>query len=136
MSSKSYPHKYFYKIGEVAEIIEVEPYVLRYWETEFNLKISKTKNNQRLYQKKDVEKIQEIKRLLYTEKFTISGAKTQLKTKRKSKEPKSLEEQMNLLAEVKGLTSDREFLNKLRREFLRMKDLLAEKDVSHHFDVQ
>ncbi|MCB0327713.1 MAG: MerR family transcriptional regulator [Bdellovibrionales bacterium] len=135
MSSKNFPHKYFYKIGEVAEIIEVEPYVLRYWETEFNLKISKTKNKQRLYQRKDVEKIQEIKHLLYDEKFTISGAKTQLKKKKKKKSAPSLEEQMNLLGQVKGLTSDREFLRKMKKEFEHMKNILQEKDLSQFHDV-
>jgi DNA-binding transcriptional MerR regulator len=70
------PNKLYFKIGEVSEITGVKPYVLRYWETEFNIvKPSKTRTNQRLYRRKEVELILEIKRLLYEEKFTIAGAK-------------------------------------------------------------
>ncbi len=73
------PNKLYFKIGEVSEITGVKPYVLRYWETEFNIvKPSKTRTNQRLYRRKEVELILEIKRLLYDEKFTIAGAKKML----------------------------------------------------------
>lgn len=78
--SKVIPDKLFFKIGEVAEIVGVEQHVLRYWEDEFNvLKPNKNRSGQRLYQKKDIETVLEIKRLLYTEKFTIAGAKNRLK---------------------------------------------------------
>ncbi len=76
--------KLFYKIGEVAEITGLEPYVLRYWEGEFNLKLTKSKNQQRLYQKKDIDQIHRIKQLLYEEKFTIAGAKRKLRERRKN----------------------------------------------------
>lgn len=73
------PDKIYFKIGEVAEIVGVEPYVLRYWETEFPaLKPSKSRSQQRLYRKRDVELLLKIKRLLYEEQFTIAGAKKQL----------------------------------------------------------
>ncbi len=73
------PQKLFYKIGDVGRITKLEPYVLRYWETEFPfLKPSKGKSGQRLYQKKDIEIILEIKRLLYDEKFTIEGVRKKL----------------------------------------------------------
>ncbi|HLG18246.1 MAG TPA: MerR family transcriptional regulator [Bdellovibrionota bacterium] len=81
---KQYPNKLFYKIGEVAEMMALEPYVLRYWEGEFNLKLTKSKNNQRLYQRKDIDQIERIKSLLYEEKFTIAGAKRRLRENRKS----------------------------------------------------
>lgn len=73
------PDKLYFKIGEVSEIIGVEPYVLRYWETEFPaLKPSKSRSQQRMYRRRDVELLIEIKRLLYNEMYTIAGAKKQL----------------------------------------------------------
>jgi len=85
MPSKNIPDKLFYKIGEVAKIVDVEPYVLRYWESEFGIKLSKSKNKQRLYQKKDIETVQKIKRLLYEERYTIEGAKKKLKERKRNK---------------------------------------------------
>lgn len=74
------PDKMYFKIGEVSDITGVEQYVLRYWEAEFKLvKPYRTKSNQRLYRKKDVETILKIKELLYDEKLTIAGAKKKLK---------------------------------------------------------
>ena len=74
--------KRYFRIGEVSSIIGVEPYVLRYWEGEFpQIRPSRTDTNQRIYQKKDLEIIEEIKRLLYEEKMTIKGAKQRLKKK-------------------------------------------------------
>lgn len=70
------PDKLFYKIGEVSRIADIEPYVLRYWETEFPfLKPRKNKSGQRVYVKKDLEFILEIKRLLYQERYTIEGVR-------------------------------------------------------------
>lgn len=80
------PEKIYFKIGEVSEIVGVEPYVLRYWETEFDLlKPSKAPSKHRLYKKRDVELLLEIKRLLYTEGFTIEGARKKLKEAKKKK---------------------------------------------------
>ncbi|MBI3815656.1 MAG: MerR family transcriptional regulator [Nitrospinae bacterium] len=76
---KEIPDKLFFKIGEVAEIAEIEPHVLRYWESEFGLlKPEKSKTGQRVYRKKDIETVLEIKRLLYEERFSIEGAKKRL----------------------------------------------------------
>jgi DNA-binding transcriptional MerR regulator len=73
------PDKLFYKIGEVSKIVGVEPYVLRYWETEFPfLKPRKNKSGQRVYIKKDVEFLLYIKRLLYHERYTIEGVRKRL----------------------------------------------------------
>lgn len=78
------PEKIYFKIGEVSQIVGVEPYVLRYWETEFDLlKPAKAPSNHRLYKKRDVELLLEIKRLLYTEGFTIAGARKKLKQAKK-----------------------------------------------------
>jgi DNA-binding transcriptional MerR regulator len=77
--STSIPDKLYYKIGEVSEITGIEPYVLRYWESEFKIMSpSRSKSRQRLYRKRDLELIMEIKRLLYDERFTIEGAKKRL----------------------------------------------------------
>lgn len=82
--SKEIPDKLFFKIGEVAEIAEVEPHVLRYWESEFGLlKPEKSKTGQRVYRKKDIETVLEIEKLLYEDRFSIEGAKKMLMRKHK-----------------------------------------------------
>ncbi len=74
------PDKPYFKIGEVAELAGVEPYVLRYWETEFRtIRPEKTRSKQRLYRRKDVEAVMAIKRLLYDEGYRIDGAKRRLR---------------------------------------------------------
>lgn len=84
------PEKLYYKIGEVSQITGVEPYVLRYWESEFKIiSPGRTNSKQRLYRRKDLELILEIKRLLYEEKFTIAGAKKKLQ-KMKTEQEKQL----------------------------------------------
>src|SRR6266487_6743399 len=70
-----------YKIGEVCKIADVQPYVLRYWETEFpSLAPNKSGGGQRLYTKHEIDIILRIKQLLYSEGFTIAGAKKKLET--------------------------------------------------------
>lgn len=74
------PDKLYFKIGEVSKITRVKPYVLRYWEAEFKIiNPRKSKSNQRVYRKIDVELILEIKRLLYDEKYTLNGAKARIR---------------------------------------------------------
>jgi len=73
------PNKLYFKIGEVARLTGVKPYVLRYWESEFTgLGPKKSGTNQRQYRRKDVELVLEIKRLLYEKRFTIEGARKHL----------------------------------------------------------
>src|SRR6516225_2240898 len=73
------PDKLFFRIGEVSQIVGVEPYVLRYWESEFKaLSPKKSGTGQRMFRRKDVELLLEIKRLLYDKKFTIEGARLAL----------------------------------------------------------
>lgn len=70
------PNKLYFKIGEVSSLLTVEPYVLRFWETEFpKLAPKKTDKGQRMYRRKDVELLLQIKHLLYEKKFTIEGAR-------------------------------------------------------------
>lgn len=80
--------KKYFRIGEVSRFIGVEPYVLRYWEGEFpQIRPNRADTNQRTYQKKDLEIILEIKRLLYEERLTIEGARQRLKQKKQEKGP-------------------------------------------------
>lgn len=73
------PNKLFFKIGEVCEITDTQPYVLRYWESEFPaLAPAKNSSGQRIYRRRDIETVLRIKQLLYEEGFTIAGAKKRL----------------------------------------------------------
>jgi len=80
MSSKlQKPSKLFYRIGEVSRLTGLEPYVLRYWETEFSqIKPDKGRSGQRLYKNKDLDNILQIKQLLYKDGYTIAGARRKL----------------------------------------------------------
>ncbi len=101
------PDKIYFKIGEVSRILGVKPYVLRYWETEFDLlKPGKAPSRHRLYKKKDVELLLEIKRLLYAEGYTIEGARKKLKENKKEdrrqlKLPLSESKYKNTLVRIK-----------------------------------
>lgn len=89
----------------MSRIIGVEPYVLRYWESEFpQIRPRRADSNQRTYQKKDLELIMEIKRLLYEEKMTIEGAKRRLKQKR-NKEISSDPELAEVRRELEAILS-------------------------------
>jgi DNA-binding transcriptional MerR regulator len=81
------PDKLYFKIGEVAKLVGVKPYVLRYWETEFpSVRPGKTRSKHRLYRRRDVEALLEIKRLLHKERYTIEGAKKRLRAWREDAE--------------------------------------------------
>ena len=74
------PPKLYYRIGEVAGIVGVEPHVLRYWETEFrSVKPQKSAKGQRVYSRRDVETLCRVRDLLYRDKFTIAGARKKLR---------------------------------------------------------
>lgn len=100
--------KLFYKISEVSRKTGLEPYVIRFWETEFpTLHPRKSKGNQRTYTKREIDLILEIKQLLYDEKLTIPGARKRLRQSNKhqsegightlSTVKKELEELLHLL---------------------------------------
>lgn len=79
--------KTYYTISEVAEMTDIKPYVLRYWEKEFHeLSPRKHSSGRRMYTADDIELIREIKHLLYEREFTISGANKELKSKEKNKQ--------------------------------------------------
>ena len=96
------PDKVYFKIGEVAEIIGVEPYVLRYWESEFpQIKPVRASSKQRLYRRQDLETLLDIKRLLYVEQFTIAGARKRIASKNAPKPKISQEEQQEFFLSIK-----------------------------------
>lgn len=98
--------KLYYKIGEAAKIVQVEPYVIRYWETEFSyIKPLKLKSSHRLYSKNDIEKLLKIKDCLYNKKFTIKGAK-------------------KALTELSASEKDRELLGKTIDELKSIREIL------------
>src|SRR5580700_4283347 len=79
------PDKLFFRIGEVSQLVGVEAYVLRYWESEFpGLSPRKSSSGQRMFRRKDVELLLRIKHLLYDQKFTIEGARKALTTEAKA----------------------------------------------------
>ena len=83
------PDKLYFRIGEVAKLLGVAPYVLRFWESEFpHMKPNKGGTGQRLYRRRDVEAAFRIRQLLYDEGYTIPGARQALKTDGKAGAPK------------------------------------------------
>lgn len=102
------PEKKYYKIGEISRITSLKPSVLRFWETEFKeLRPPKSRTGQRLYTRHEVELLLEIKRLLYTERLTIDGARKRLTADRRESSlrsevvaPKSESEYRTLIKEI------------------------------------
>jgi DNA-binding transcriptional MerR regulator len=114
------PDKLYFKIGEVCKITKVEPYILRYWESEFKLvKPYRTKSNQRLYRKKDVESILKIKKMLYEDKFTIAGAKLKLKDTNIQEKEKGKQLPLGFIPH-----KYREVLKEIREEIQQIRDSL------------
>ncbi len=97
------PEKLYFKIGEVAALLELKTHVLRYWETEFSvLQPVKSRSNQRLYRRKDVETALLIKDLLYRQGFTIAGARQKLqREKHLSSPPDTIASADKILLELK-----------------------------------
>src|SRR5690348_6533047 len=92
------PDKLYFKIGEVSELLGVEPYVLRYWESEFpSLSPKKSGTGHRLYRRKDVELLLRIKHLLYEKRFTIDGARHYLHDEAKSLHQKDIKQEQQAL---------------------------------------
>ncbi|MGQ0647791.1 MAG: MerR family transcriptional regulator [Gemmatimonadaceae bacterium] len=81
---RSDPIQEFFSIGEVCELTDLKPHVLRYWESQFRfLSPAKNRSGNRVYQRREVELIQLVKHLLYTEKYTIDGARQKIDEHRK-----------------------------------------------------
>jgi DNA-binding transcriptional MerR regulator len=94
------PDKLYFRIGEVSRLLGVEPYVLRYWETEFpSLSPKKSDTGHRLYRRKDVEQLLQIKELLYGKRFTIEGARQTLASRAKEPRIEPVREQASLFVD-------------------------------------
>jgi len=92
------PDKQYFKIGEVSRITGVKPHVLRYWESEFgSIRPQKSRTNQRLYRRRDVELLLQIKQLLYQEGYTIAGAVRRLRELSRAKKRKSSTEDLEVM---------------------------------------
>ena len=89
--SAAEPIQEFFSIGEVCELTDLKPHVLRYWESQFKfLNPAKNRSGNRVYQRKEVELILLVKHLLYTEKYTIEGARLKVEEHRKAGDLKSV----------------------------------------------
>jgi DNA-binding transcriptional MerR regulator len=109
------PVKLYYRIGEVSHIVGVEPHVLRYWESEFrSIRPQKSRKGQRIYSRRDVDKLLKVKDLLYTHGFTIAGARKRLREGGAEPEPKPVE--VEARAELPPLPRARVALLELRDE--------------------
>ena len=87
MKLQPIPERLYFRIGDVAEIADVKPHVLRYWETEFSeIQPEKSSTGQRVYRRRDVETVLMIKHLLYAEKYSIEGARQRIRELRRDGE--------------------------------------------------
>ena len=116
--SPEIPDKLYFRIGEVANLLSVEPYVLRYWESEFpSLTPKKSGTGHRLYRRKDVELLFKIKHLLYDKRFTIEGARQTLSEVKKAPAKR-------LPAKTQGDLFHYDPLPDIRRELVSILELL------------
>jgi DNA-binding transcriptional MerR regulator len=130
LAPQEIPDKLYFRIGEVARLAGIKPYVLRFWETEFpSLGPKKSGTGHRLYRRKEVEMVLEIKRLLYEKRFTIEGARKFLETRGKS-EPvraaKAVKPAKKVQAELfsTGPAVPETFLRDLRKELREIVEML------------
>jgi DNA-binding transcriptional MerR regulator len=128
------PDKLYFKIGEVAKFTGIKTHVLRYWETEFKaIRPNKSRSNQRLYRKQDVDLILHLKDLLYNQGFTIAGARKKLREKPKKnvvapilKKDSTAKVDDQLALPLAG-SFDPLMLKEIRQDILRLKNSLDAK---------
>jgi len=113
VEENSLPDKLYFRIGEVAELVGVEPHVLRYWESEFRLRPHRSGSGQRLYRKQDVGRFLRVRQLLHEEGYTIAGARKLLVDGEESTSPvapplsrPSLEESLRRVRELRSHISN------------------------------
>ena len=108
------PKKLFYRMGEACEITGLEPHVLRFWESEFSqLKPRKNRAGHRVFNEADIEIIQQIKRLLHEEGFTIAGAQKKMSGEDEDREPSADFDKKTVLRELAEVKSILQNLLKL-----------------------
>jgi DNA-binding transcriptional MerR regulator len=112
--------KLYYRIGEVSDIVGVQPHVLRYWETEFrSIRPQKSSKGQRVYSRRDVEKLLRVKDLLKNQGFTIAGARKRLSEPTEAARPDPPEPEA-------GTKNMRRTLLGLRQDLMRMLEQISE----------
>lgn len=125
--STDIPEKVYFRIGEVSDLVGVDPHVLRYWESEFKIiKPHRAQSNQRLYRKKDVEYLLLIKTLLHGEGYTISGARKFIK--------KGVKPETQLKVEAKSPGGEKQpdkRLEEIKQELQKIQQLLALKSLRY-----
>jgi DNA-binding transcriptional MerR regulator len=105
--SAAEPVQEFFSIGEVCELTDLKPHVLRYWESQFRfLNPAKNRSGNRVYQRREVELILLVKHLLYTEKYTIEGARQKVDEQRKGGELRTVARAALTLQTLEALEAD------------------------------
>ena len=118
------PDKLYFRIGEVARLCSVAPYVLRFWETEFTqLRPNKSGTGQRLYRRRDVEMALRVKRLLYDEGYTIAGARQAIQAETRSK--RGSQSELPLPQQQQAVQQAEARLHKVRKELREILGILA-----------
>ena len=119
----SQPVQEFFSIGDVCQLTDLKPHVLRYWESQFRfLNPAKNRSGNRVYQRREIELIMLVKHLLYTEKYTIEGARRRIEHYRRT----------GLLKSEARVALERETIESLRGELQRILDLLDGKSPVEH----
>lgn len=119
----SQPVQEFFSIGDVCQLTDLKPHVLRYWESQFRfLNPAKNRSGNRVYQRREIELIMLVKHLLYTEKYTIEGARRRIEHYRRT----------GLLKSEARVALERETIESLRDELKRILDLLDSKSPVEH----
>lgn len=124
--SPEIPDKLYFRIGEVARLVNVEPHVLRFWESEFpGLSPKKSGTGHRLYRRKDVELLLEIKQLLYDKRYTIEGARRHMETRGKPvRRERAVKREPQQQGDLFGAPAVPE-LGEIRKELQSLLDLLT-----------
>jgi DNA-binding transcriptional MerR regulator len=121
------PDKLYFRIGEVSRLAGIKPYVLRFWETEFSsLGPKKSGKGHRLYRRKDVELVLEIKRLLYDKRYTIEGARKFLEARSREAPSKGAETAARPAGRSQGdlFRNPGPLLEEIRKELTEILELL------------
>ena len=118
MAVPEIPDKFYFKIGEVSSLLGVKPYVVRFWESEFDMTPAKNRSKHRVYKRNEVETLLEIKKLLYDDRFTIEGAQKKLKERMKEKS-----RQLDLNLQER---KQRVILQKVKKDLEKIKEMLGE----------
>ncbi len=122
------PDRLFFRIGDVGELADLEPYVLRFWEAEFpQLSPKKTSSGQRQYRRKDVALVLEIKRLLYDEGYTIAGARKALRERSKQKRRAKPARDQSALPFTPGTAANPAALSGIKQELNEILTLLSKR---------